>query len=87
MLKIIIVSFRKYPRIKACFCIWYYKDMMNIAHFYEFTMTNTEVGWLTELYVPILNIIIITLDIRSCHGRDRMIVGFTTTYAISIYHH
>jgi len=21
------------------------------------------------------------------HGRDRMVVGFTTTYAISIYHH
>ena len=23
---------------------------------------------------------------RGCHGRDRMIVGFTTTYAISAYH-
>jgi len=22
-----------------------------------------------------------------CHGRDRMVVGFTTTYAISAYHH
>ena len=22
-----------------------------------------------------------------CHGRDRMIVGFTTTCAISAYHH
>ena len=21
------------------------------------------------------------------HGRDRMVVGFTTTYAISTYHH
>ena len=21
------------------------------------------------------------------HGRDRMVVGFTTTYAISAYHH
>jgi len=24
---------------------------------------------------------------RGCHGRDRMIVGFTTTCAISAYHH
>jgi hypothetical protein len=22
-----------------------------------------------------------------CRGRDRMVVGFTTTYAISAYHH
>jgi len=22
-----------------------------------------------------------------CHGRDRMVVGFTTTHAISAYHH
>jgi len=24
---------------------------------------------------------------RGSHGRDRMVVGFTTTYAISAYHH
>jgi hypothetical protein len=24
---------------------------------------------------------------RDHHGRDRMVVGFTTTYAISAYHH
>jgi hypothetical protein len=24
---------------------------------------------------------------RDCRGRDRMVVGFTTTYAISAYHH
>jgi hypothetical protein len=24
---------------------------------------------------------------RGCPGRDRMVVGFTTTYAISAYHH
>jgi hypothetical protein len=24
---------------------------------------------------------------RGCRGRDRMVVGFTTTYAISAYHH
>ena len=25
--------------------------------------------------------------VRGRHGRDRMVVGFTTTYAISAYHH
>jgi hypothetical protein len=24
---------------------------------------------------------------RGCRSRDRMVVGFTTTYAISAYHH
>jgi len=24
---------------------------------------------------------------RGSHGRNRMVVGFTTTYAISAYHH
>ena len=26
-------------------------------------------------------------DIGGRHGRDRMVVGFTTTYAIGAYHH
>jgi hypothetical protein len=25
--------------------------------------------------------------IWACRGRDRMVIGFTTTYAISAYHH
>ena len=25
--------------------------------------------------------------LRGCHGRDHMVVGFITTYAISAYHH
>jgi hypothetical protein len=25
--------------------------------------------------------------VRGRHGRDRMVVGFITTYAISAYHH
>jgi hypothetical protein len=28
-----------------------------------------------------------TFFFRGCPGRDRMVVGFTTTYAISAYHH
>jgi len=29
---------------------------------------------------------LLTLN-RGCHGCDRMVVGFTTTYEISVYHH
>jgi hypothetical protein len=33
-------------------------------------------------------IIVISLkSMRGCCGRDRMVVGFITTYAISAYHH
>ena len=28
-----------------------------------------------------------SLCVRGCRGRDRMVVGFTTTYAISACHH
>jgi hypothetical protein len=30
---------------------------------------------------------IITISVRGRRGRDLMVVGFTTTYAISVYHH
>ena len=34
------------------------------------------------------NVQVYTLLIkRGCRGRDRMLVGFTTIYAISAYHH
>jgi hypothetical protein len=29
----------------------------------------------------------LNLVIWDCRGRDRMVVGFTTNYAISAYHH
>ena len=31
--------------------------------------------------------IILTINHRGRRGRDRMVVGFTTTYVISVYHH
>ena len=39
-----------------------------------------ENNYLQQLYVFIK-------IYRGHRGRDRMIVGFTTTYAISVYHH
>ena len=42
------------------------------------------------IYVSIeLSIIKVSLSVfrGGCHGRDRTVVGFTTTYGISAYHH
>jgi hypothetical protein len=36
-----------------------------------------------EIDISLASSVYITL----CHGRDCMVVGFTTTYAISVYHH
>ena len=38
-------------------------------------------------HVIILTHIIDYLQKRGCHGHDHMVVGFTTTYTISAYHH
>ena len=32
------------------------------------------------------SLILFTFQLTDRHGRDRMVVGFTTTYAISAYH-
>jgi hypothetical protein len=37
--------------------------------------------------VPVSLSILNFLGIRGRRGRDRMIVGFTTTYTSSVYHH
>jgi len=40
------------------------------------------------MYIYTLLIILdLETDTRGRRGRDRMVVGFTTTYAISAYHH
>ena len=39
------------------------------------------------LYMITEKIELITMQSRGLSGRDRMVVGFITTYAISAYHH
>ena len=34
-----------------------------------------------------VNMLCLTKQFKGCRGRDRMVVGFITTYAISAYHH
>jgi len=45
---------------------------------------------IVSLYQIILSLVLRMLNINiggGRRGRDRMVVGFTTTYAISVYHH
>ena len=46
------------------------------------TVNKTKKGiWLAQCSWPIGHCYL------GCHGHDRMVVGFTTAYAISAYHH
>ena len=38
-------------------------------------------------HIVMLELSLSLFAVRGCHGRDRMVVGFTTTYAICTYHH
>jgi len=40
-----------------------------------------------ELQLPMQSVLITTKVVEGHCGRDRMVVGFTTTYALSFYHH
>jgi hypothetical protein len=60
-------------------------NMNSIFRYLGFNRSSTGivvVGLLSTYLVFIFN-----TYIRGSHGRDRMVVGFTTTYAISAHHH
>ena len=60
--------------------------MMVISHFCMIKVDEL-ILWLEEVTISkYLNDKPIILDIGGRRGRDRMIVGFTTTCAISAYH-
>ena len=42
---------------------------------------------ISETYIKYIWTIIDYTNIWGCHGHDHMVVWFTTTYAISVYHH
>jgi len=48
------------------------------------TLSITPQIWSLRL---IIQYIYSNFRVRGRHGHDRMVVGFTTTYAISAYHH
>jgi hypothetical protein len=50
---------------------------------------TTTVDWCMVFNATFSNISVIFghCIVRGCRGRDRIVVGFTTTHAISAYHH
>ena len=50
---------------------------------YQFYTNSWELKQATHLYQSIY----LQRGHRGRRDRDRMVVGFTTTYAISVYHH
>jgi hypothetical protein len=53
----------------------------NILYLYDISSLKKEKTLLTSLQY------LTQLSVRGLRGRDRLVVGFTTTYAISTYHH
>ena len=51
----------------------------------HYILTRTSI--LFRIYMKLSNQNISLLQTGGCSGRDRMVVGFTTIYAISVYHH
>jgi hypothetical protein len=49
-------------------------------------MFNATFNWIVYLNVIVVVPIILRGN-KGSRGRDSMVVGFTTTYAISAYHH
>jgi len=52
-------------------CVWLFIWWMILAY----------IMWYTNVHVDYY------IDMRDHHGRDHMVVGYTTTCAISAYHH
>jgi len=63
---------------------------MKVADFEKDDDSNAHIDFITAAAVSqqinLLNIIILN-SAQGRHSHDRMAVGFTTTYAVSAYHH
>ena len=55
--------------------------------FKVFRWSGETITQLNKASKSFVNSFLLTLFLRGNRGRDRMVVGFTTTCAISVYHH
>jgi dolichyl-phosphate-mannose--protein O-mannosyl transferase len=69
-------------RIEICTNLYRYFIYFMINEIMSFLLCN----YIVYITLQILKELIIERERGRC-GRDRMVVGFTTTYAISAYHH
>jgi hypothetical protein len=55
----------------------------------NYFLNNKDCSTLSIMVYNVCIMIVSSLNVfkRGCHGQDRMVVGFTTTFAISAYHH
>jgi pantothenate kinase len=65
---------------KCLFCKIYF------VHTSVLILIHVSVTTCIYIHITIINEIC-NLFFRGHHGRDRIVVGFTTTYAINAYHH
>ena len=56
---------------------------ISIISIFRLRICDTECNILSITYI----IVCIYVDVLACRGRDRLVVGFMTTYGISAYHH
>ena len=71
-------------RSKQVTAIQYMGKLLNIL-LYRFTTTfhSLHVTWIAQYQRPV----VVSIVNWGRRGRDRMVVGFATTYAIIAYHH
>jgi hypothetical protein len=56
---------------------------MRVTQYYTWTNMLKEIDFNNvSVYVPVIYFLM-----RSCHGHNRLVVGFTTTYVINAYYH
>ena len=70
----------KHNVICALIICWHVNAVFEI-HFLYILNVHVNTSWISS-WTKVWHYIN-----RGCCGRDRMVVGFTTTYAISAYHH
>jgi hypothetical protein len=75
-------QFLSFSLISHKFMLWMHQEWLKVSlnsnHWFQRSR-----GWKVK-QTELLNII---YPHRGCHAHDRMEIGFTTTYAISAYHH
>ena len=60
----------------------YWKNLLFVV-----TLHDRLTYWKHSSHQAITNSISVLYLWRGCHGHDRMVIGFTTTCEISVYHH
>ena len=62
--------------------------LKNVNKSVEFILVKYKTHRVNKLvFLRDFDVVLLSMQTRDCRGLDRMVVGFTTIYAISAYHH